>query len=166
VEKKEDDDEDSLWDDDEAEAPEINVRPMMKDKVPEEKKEDDDDSMWDDSGDEPDIAFRPGAVKPVKEVTKEVVPVEGPQTRSINWMYGNFTTSKNEKGQEVIEQEDYIKIVIGEKLGKGRFCTVKKAIGTYIGEDLDVPYAIKIYKKEKLKAIKVVKLMGLSDMVK
>ena len=56
--------------------------------------------------------------------------------------------------------------MIGDKLGKGRFCTVKKAIGTYVNEGIEVPYAIKIYKKNMLKAIKVVKLEGLSDMVK
>ena len=66
----------------------------------------------------------------------------------------------------MIEQEDYLNIVIGDKLGKGRFCTVKKAIGTYVNEGIEVPYAIKIYKKNMLKAIKVVKLEGLSDMVK
>ena len=56
--------------------------------------------------------------------------------------------------------------MIGEKLGKGRFCTVKKAVGIYCKEGVEVPYAVKIYKKDKLKAIKVVKLEGLSDMVR
>lgn len=42
---------------------------------------------------------------------------------------------KNEKGNKVIKEEDWLELELTDTLGKGTFCTVKKAMGYYPDED-------------------------------
>ena len=85
-----------------------------------------------------------------------------PRTKQISWFL-------NEDFELIIDQStgtkriiapnkdaegNYMEIEFQETLGQGRFCKVKRALGSYEAEDSkNIPYAIKIYNKTKLKKI-------------
>ena len=60
----------------------------------------------------------------------------------------------------MIRVPEYIDLVLTEKIGEGRFCPVKRAIGTYVEGGDVVPYAIKIYNRRKLKSMRTTNNQG------
>lgn len=64
--------------------------------------------------------------------------------------YDELVIGYSADGQKQI-LADWITLTLQkEQLGQGAYCKVLKAIGQYTEVDVQVPYAVKVYNKQKL----------------
>ena len=99
--------------------------------------------------------------KDLKEETKDdfddIEPYD-PRFNLLNYV-DEFKMKKSDAGNKVFYTEDDLEIELLHKIGKGAFCVVYKAIGTYLdlnlSEDgvnpLKIPYAVKKFDRNSLK---------------
>jgi hypothetical protein len=99
--------------------------------------------------------------------------IAGLDIKEIEWyLKDDFEFIRDDYGKvtKIIALNDqggiYLEVEIKETLGKGRFCKVKRVLGHYEEENAkNIPYAIKIFEKSLLKAIKINTMDGMSNML-
>lgn len=96
-----------------------------------------------------------------EEETKNDEPEdEEPDDPRFNYLliFDEFKMKKSEADNKVF-YEEYHEFELLKKIGQGAFCTVYKAIGTYLNMDLSedgvnllkIPYAVKVFDRVSLK---------------
>lgn len=107
-------------------------------------------------------AYQPASKQPVaeEETKDEPEDEEEPDDPRFNTLifYDEFTLKKSEADNKVICEEHH-EFELLKKIGQGAFCTVYKAIGTYLSMEvsddgvnlLKIPYAVKVFDRVGLK---------------
>ena len=69
---------------------------------------------------------------------------------------------------KVPSEDVFFELVLGDTLGSGRYCKVKKALGEYCTgnpDDKNIPYAVKVFNKREMKGQMIMLPTGISNML-